>query len=62
MRCPRCDLDHEGACLRALTNLVLVLLWDVRELRAAVDHLRAETAWRAEWRSMRSRHGPSTGP
>jgi hypothetical protein len=44
MRCPRCDLEHDGAesCLRAVAGLARLLLWDMRELRAAVELLREE--------------------
>lgn len=57
MRCPNCDLEHEGPCLRALGNLVLLLTWEVRELRATVDHLRAERARAVEWRTARTNGG-----
>jgi hypothetical protein len=57
MRCPRCDLDHTGSCLRALGRALLTLIWEVRELRAAVDHARAEEARRSAWRTARSRNG-----
>jgi hypothetical protein len=53
MRCPTCDnYRHEGSCLAAMGGLVVLLHWEIRELKAAVQQLRAENARAAEWRTV----------
>lgn len=43
VRCLCCDLEHgAGPCLRAVAGLVRLLLWEIRELRVAVEQLREE--------------------
>ena len=43
-RCPTCDLEHAGGCLKALARRVLIATWENREFRAALESVRAEKA------------------
>jgi hypothetical protein len=60
MPCPRCDLEHDAAveCVRALTDALRLACFEIRELRSRVDHLSAERAREAAWRTL----GPSADP
>jgi hypothetical protein len=60
MPCPRCDLVHDSTveCVRALTDALRLACFEIRELRARVDHLSAERQREAAWRTERMRREP----
>ena len=39
--CPVCELEHEPAALRLVTNCTVALKAEVRWLRGVLDHVRA---------------------